>query len=69
MVTKETNGTRFNPTTGKNEKVFCTVNGYDCPYYENGICYIADPVNECDDFNLFFETWEEWYEGWEDIEE
>lgn len=40
--------------------IYCTVNGWGCPYYENGICYIANPIAECNDFSLFFETWEDW---------
>lgn len=45
------------------EKVYCPVNGWDCPYYENGVCYIRDAVKDCDDFASFFETWEEWEEA------
>lgn len=42
------------------DPIYCTVNGWGCPYYEDGICYIADPIAECNDFSLFFETWEDW---------
>ena len=54
---KESNGQH------NGEPVYCTVNGIDCPYYDKGICYIADPVEDCDDFAAFFETWEEWEEA------
>ena len=54
MVIKETDGTH------KGETVFCPVNGWDCPYCEKGICYINDPIEECDDFNSFYESWEDW---------
>lgn len=51
-------------TDGKHngEKIFCPVNAYDdCPYCdEEGVCHIADPVNECEDFGFFFQSWEEW---------
>lgn len=57
MVIKETNGKH------NNETVYCPVNGTDCPYYEKGICYIANPIEECDDFGSFFESWEEWEEA------
>lgn len=53
---KETNGTH------KGETVFCPVNGWDCPYYEDGVCYVADPVEDCDDFASVFGNWEEWEE-------
>ena len=57
MVVKETDGKH------NNETIYCPVNGTDCPYYEKGICYIANPVEECDDFGSFFESWEEWEEA------
>ena len=39
---------------------YCTVNGWDCPYYKNGVCHIDDPIEDCDDFGTFFESWEDW---------
>lgn len=57
-------------TDGKHngEPVFCPVNAYgDCPYCDEfNRCHIANPVEECDDFNIFFESWEEW-EGCDDV--
>lgn len=53
---KETNGTH------NGETVFCPINGWDCPYYEDGICYVADPIEDCDDFGFVFGSWEEWEE-------
>ena len=53
---KETNGTH------KGETVFCPVNIWDCPYYKDGICYVADPIEDCDDFGFVFGSWEEWEE-------
>lgn len=39
-------------------KVYCPVNGWDCPYYATGgICTMypaSDPVKECDDFAYFW---------------
>jgi hypothetical protein len=55
-VIKESNGKH------KGETIYCPVNGWDCPYYENGICYIKDPMEECDDFAACFDSWEEWEE-------
>ena len=63
MIRKESDGTHFDPHTGNPEPIFCPANGWDCPFYENGICYIANPVEECDDFGSFFESWEEWEEA------
>lgn len=51
---KETNGTH------NGEAIFCTCNDWECPYYQDGICYISDPIEECDDFSSWFESWEEW---------
>ena len=42
--------------------IYCPVNGWDCPYYGDGICHINDPVEDCTDFTFFFESWEEWEE-------
>lgn len=53
---KESNGTH------KGETIFCPVNGWDCPYFENGVCYVNDPMEDCDDFAICFESWEEWEE-------
>lgn len=52
----ETDGTR------NGTPVFCTVNAYgDCPYCDKvGMCHIADPIEECDDFAAFFDSWDDW---------
>ena len=60
MVRKESDGKHFDPNTGKREPVYCPANGWDCPYYENGICYIRDPMEDCDDWRMFWDSWEEW---------
>ena len=40
---------------------YCTVNGWDCPYYKDGICHIDDPMTDCDDFSYFFDgDWDYW---------
>ena len=31
-------------------KIYCPVNGWDCPYYKNGECGIENPHADCDDF-------------------
>ena len=32
-------------------KVFCPVNGWDCPYFKkDGSCSLSNVENECDDF-------------------
>ena len=59
-VIKESTGKHYDPNVDKELPIFCPVNGWDCPYYDNGVCYIADPVEECDDFASFFPTWEDW---------
>ena len=45
------------------EPTFCTVNAYgDCPYCDQcGICHIDNPMEDCDDFGIFFNySWDEW---------
>ena len=31
-------------------KIYCPVNGRDCPYYKDVECGIENPYEECDDF-------------------
>ena len=42
----------------KKGKIYCVVNGWDCPYWrKDGTCSMypeADPINECDDFAFFW---------------
>ena len=42
--------------------IHCPANGYDCPYWKNGICSLyseeenwADPWEECSDFGMFWD--------------
>lgn len=60
--TKKGNGMHLNSLTGENEPIYCTVNDWTCPYYKKGICFIENPVEDCEDFQSFFPTWEEWEE-------
>lgn len=32
------------------EHIHCPVNGYDCPYWQDGICLCEKPIDNCDDF-------------------
>lgn len=34
----------------RTKKIYCPVNGWDCPYYHYGECSIEDPIHECEDF-------------------
>ena len=34
-------------------KIYCPLNGWDCPYYKKGECGIENPAKECDDFGYF----------------
>ena len=42
----------------KKGRVFCPVNGWDCPYWKkNGECSLypeSNPAEECDDFTYFW---------------
>jgi hypothetical protein len=42
--------------------IHCPANGYDCPYWKDGICSLyseeenwADPWEECSDFGMFWD--------------
>lgn len=39
------------------------VEGCDCPYYDDGLCFIRDPMEDCDDFASMFDGQEEWEEA------
>ena len=47
-------------------KVYCPVNGWDCPYYDaNGVCMMwpdSDPIDECDDFAVFWDKGDDYVE-------
>lgn len=46
------------------EPIFCPVNDYDCPYCDSELrCHIADPLEDCDGFGFFWESWEEYDEA------
>ncbi len=51
------------------KKFFCPVNGWDCPYWDQGACRLVDegcdPVLECDDAAIFWEPDEDYF-IWED---
>lgn len=59
-VIKETDGTHYNPITKKDEIIYCPTNEFTCPYYQDGVCYIKDPTEECDDFISYYPTWKDW---------
>lgn len=54
--------TRIKQTDGKHNDVivFCPVNGWDCPYWINHICYRRGPMVNCEDFKRIFKSWEYW---------
>jgi len=56
------NGYNSKDGTYNDTPVFCPVNGWDCPYYKDGRCCMedGDPIEDCDEFGYFFESWEEW---------
>lgn len=61
MIIKESNGKH------NGETIYCPVNGCGgsdpCPYCDNNnICYINDPMRDCDDFAACFESWKNWEE-------
>lgn len=36
-------------------KVYCPVNGWDCPHFRDGECGLDNPYTDCDDFAIFWE--------------
>ena len=48
----------------KDAKVYCPVNGWDCPYWKkDGTCTIEDPMMECDDFSAFWDPDDEYWDS------
>ena len=49
-----------------NEKYYCPVNGWDCPYWQkDGSCTCENPTVECDDAAW----WEDYFNDLDDDEE
>lgn len=47
--------------TYNGQLTYCPVNGYDCPYCDkNLVCHVEDPCEDCDDWTMFWGSWEEW---------
>ena len=48
--------------TYNGEITYCTVNAYGaCPYCDQcNVCHIDDPMKDCEDFAMFFDSWDEW---------
>lgn len=48
--------------THEDENVFCPVNAYgNCPYCDQcNLCHIGDPMEDCDEFAWFFDSWLDW---------
>lgn len=47
----------------RTKRIYCPVNGYDCPYYhKNDECALENPILECDDFAFFWEEDENYYD-------
>lgn len=44
------------------EYTYCPVNAYgDCPYCDkNLVCHVEDPLKDCDDWTMFWSSWDEW---------
>lgn len=48
----------------KTGKIFCPVNGWDCPYWhKDGGCSLEKVEDECDDFYWF---WQDEINEWEE---
>ena len=41
---------------------YCPVNAYgDCPYCDqSNVCHVDDPMEDCDDWGMFWDSWEDW---------
>lgn len=43
-----------------NEKIYCPVNGWDCPYWnKDGTCSLENVAEECDDYMLIMSFFED----------
>lgn len=53
--------------------IHCPANGYDCPYWKDGLCGLwseeegySDPLIECDDFGAFWDEGDDYIDYGED---
>ena len=37
---------------------YCPVNGWDCPYYKDGKCICEKPDENCEDYIMFWESFD-----------
>lgn len=51
--------------TYNGDTTFCPVNAYgDCPYCDQcNVCHIDDPLEDCDDWGMFWSSWDEWQQA------
>lgn len=55
----ETDGTR------NGYPIYCPIIAYgDCPYCDqDNLCHVKDPIEDCEDFAMFWESWDVWGNG------
>ena len=48
--------------TYNGDTTFCPVNAYgECPYCDQcNVCHMPDPLAGCEDWRMFWPTWDEW---------
>lgn len=48
--------------THNGQNVFCPVNAYGACFYcdQCNLCHFANPVEGCNDFSTFFDSWQDW---------
>ena len=48
--------------TYNGDTTYCPVNAYGaCPYCDQcNVCHVDDPMEDCDDWGMFFDDWEDW---------
>lgn len=61
------------PDTPKKGHIHCPANGYDCPYWKDGLCGLwseeenwTDPLEACDDFGYFWDEDDDYIDYGED---
>ncbi len=49
--------------TYNGDTTYCPVYAYsDCPYCDQcNVCHIDDPIKNCDDWQYFWDSWDDWF--------
>lgn len=45
----------------RTKKIYCPINGWDCPYYKHEECGMEDPMAYCEEFGVLWEVDDDYF--------